>query len=152
MEAKIIPVIHNVSSVQKLIDMARLSFGLGYKNIIISKAYGGAAQNGVAEVFKIALKEGRGVVVLPDLKDAVELYNPKKIILIDKENAKDEIDIVNPPVNKDLVFVVINGSDTSFSPTELSLGEPIYIKGVNGRIGSIAEASLILYSFSTIYK
>jgi len=113
MEAKIIPVIHNISSVQKLIDMARLSFGFGYKNIIITKAYGGAAQNGVAEVFKISLKEGKGVVVLPDLKDVIDLYNPKKVILIDKENSKDEIDIVNPPVNNDLMLV-FNGSTHHF--------------------------------------
>ncbi|AFZ70954.1 RecB-family nuclease [Caldisphaera lagunensis DSM 15908] len=147
MDAKIIPVIHNVSSVQKLIDMAKLSFGFGYKMIIISKAYGSAAQNGIAEVFKIALKEGKGVVVLPDLKDALELYNPKKVILIDKDNAKEEIDIVNPPVNNE-TLIVFNGSDSSFSPNELTLGEPYYIKGIKSRIGSVAEAALILYSFS----
>ncbi|MGC9134105.1 RecB-family nuclease [Caldisphaera sp.] len=147
MEVKIIPVIHNISSVQKLIDMARLSFGFGYKNIIITKAYGGAAQNGVAEVFKISLKENKGVVVLPDLKDVIDLYNPKKVILIDKENSKDEIDIVNPPVNNDLMLV-FNGSDSSFSPSEISLGEPYYIKGVKGKIGSVAEAALLLYAYS----
>ncbi len=147
MDAKIIPVIHNVSSVQKLIDMAKLSFGFGYKMIIISKAYGSAAQNGIPEVFKIALKEGKGVVVLPELKDAIELYNPKKVVLIDKDNAKGEIDIENPLIDKDML-IVFNGSDSPFSPNELTFGEAYYIKGIKGRIGSVAEAALILYSYS----
>ncbi|MGC9112260.1 RecB-family nuclease [Acidilobus sp.] len=145
---KVIPVIHNTSSVQRLVDMARIVLSMNIDLLVATKVYGAAAQSGIAEAFRLLLKAGKGLVVLPELKDAVETYDGMQVFLVDKEHAAELVD----PLSGDFVtgsssplMLVFNGSDTPFSPQELSLGKPIYIKGLSYRAGSTAEASLLLY-------
>ncbi|ADL18691.1 RecB-family nuclease-like protein [Acidilobus saccharovorans 345-15] len=145
---KVIPVIHNTSSVQRLVDMARIVLSMNIDLLVATKVYGAAAQSGIAEAFRLLLKAGKGLVVLPELKDAVETYDGTQVFLVDKEHAAELVD----PLSGDFtagsnspLMLVFNGSDAPFSPQELSLGKPIYIKGLSYRAGSTAEASLLLY-------
>lgn len=145
---KVIPVIHNTSSVQRLVDMARIVLSMNIDLLVATKVYGAAAQSGIAEAFRLLLKAGKGLVVLPELKDAVETYGSTQVFLVDKEHATELID----PLSGDFasgsggpIMLVFNGSDAPFGPQELSLGKPVYIKGLSYRAGSTAEASLLLY-------
>ncbi len=143
---RIMPVIHNVSSVQRLTDMARLVYGMGYRSLIVTKAYGGAAQNGVPEAYRIALKYNASLIVLPDLKDAVEYLSPGEVLLVSSEDPEE---LVEPcrGVSGD-VMIVFNGGEQGFSPAEERLGRKIYIAGAPARLGPLAEAALILYKSS----
>lgn len=147
---EVLPVIHNVSSAQRLIDMARLSYGLGLKSLVATKVYGGAAQAGVPEVMRMALKAGRGFAVLADLRDFVEVMKPSEILIVSKEHARELIDPASPPVYEGLVALVINGGEPDFSPQEVAVGRPVYIKGIEQKIGAVAEAAILLYSLRSI--
>ncbi|MEM1685132.1 MAG: RecB-family nuclease [Acidilobaceae archaeon] len=142
----IIPVLYNVSSTQRLIDMAKLVYGLGLHIFTACKVYGAAAQAGIPEVMRLALKSERGFIVLPDIGDVIDLFKPSIILIVSYAYAEDFIDPFNPPVYSGKVLVVFNGSDPDFSSSELKYGKPIYIKGVQYRLGAIPEATLILYS------
>ena len=141
----IIPVVHNVSSIQRVVDSARLAYSLGFKMVVVTKAYGGAAQSGVAEASKIALKQGRSLLVLPDLPDAIELLNPDTVILLSADYAKERVSPENLPVAGGRIMVVASGGEPDFSPAELRLGRPVYFDGVAGRLGTVAELALALY-------
>ncbi len=78
----VIPVIHNPASVQKLLDAVRVSLGFGVRTIVVTKAVGTAAQQGIPEAFRLVLKSGVALVVLPDIKDAVELLRPDNIYFL----------------------------------------------------------------------
>jgi RecB-family nuclease len=43
----VIPVIHNPASVQKLLDAIKVSLGFGVRTIVVTKAVGSAAQQGI---------------------------------------------------------------------------------------------------------
>ena len=144
-EVLVIPVIHNVSSVQRVVDMARLVYGLGLKTLIVTKAYGAAAQSGIPEAMRLALKNNRSLIVLPELSDAVDLVKPDKVLIVTVEHAKKLIDPSGQLELGSRTLVVFSGSEQGFTPSELSLGEPVYIKGVEARLGAVAEASIILY-------
>ena len=144
-QARIIPVIHNVSSVQKVVDMARVVISLDLDLLVATKVYGAAAQSGVPEAYRMLAKEGKGFVILPDLKDAVELYSPKTVLIVDRDRAAELVDPSTVPRVEGTTMVVVNGSDTSFSPQELAVGRPVYIRGLRSRAGSIAEAFTVLY-------
>jgi SpoU rRNA methylase family enzyme len=146
----VLPVIHNVSSVQRLVDTARVVVSLGLPTLIATKVYGAAAQSGVPEVFRLLLKERRGFVVLPELKDAVEAYAPDSVLLIDRENASEQLSLDDLGRLKGRVMVVLNGSDAPFSPQELSLGKPVYIRGLVSRAGAVAEGALVLYGLMVL--
>ncbi len=78
----VIPVIHNPASVQKLLDAVKVSLGFGIKTIIVTKAVGTAAQQGVPEAFRLVLRSGATLIVLPDIKDAIELLHPDSILFL----------------------------------------------------------------------
>ncbi len=147
---KIIPVIHNVSSVQRLVDLAKIVIALGLESLVATKVYGAAAQAGIPEAYRLLIKDNRGLVVLPELRDAVEVFSPSTVLLVDKEKASELIDPLSPPELEGTVMVVLNGSDSSFAPQESVLGRAIYIRGLSSRAGSTAEASLLLYSLALI--
>jgi len=144
--SSIVPLIHNVGSVQRLVDMARLVYSLDLELLVASKVYGAAAQSGVPEVMRLAFKANRGFLVLPDIGDAVELLKPDVTLVVSLDYAEDFIDPFNPPVYSGRLLVVFNGGEPDFSASEARVGKPVYIRGVSRRLGAVAEASIILYS------
>ncbi len=141
----IIPVLHNISSVQRLVDTARVAYQLGYKTLVVAKAYGGAAQNGIPEAYKLALRYEASLIVLPDLQDAVEVLEPDSTLLVTPEDPETLIGPGKSIKLEGKTLIVFNGGDTLFSPSELKLGKRIYIEGVSSRLGAVAEAGLLLY-------
>ncbi|MCX8195741.1 MAG: RecB-family nuclease [Acidilobaceae archaeon] len=141
---EVLPVIHNVSSAQRLLDFARLAYSLGAEHVIATKVYGAAAQSGVPDVMRLALKLGRSFAVLPDLQDMIDIYRPDSVLLI-YGGAEERLDPFNPPVYSGRIAVVFNGGEPDFSPAELKYGSSIYVKGASQRLGAIAEAAIILY-------
>ncbi len=148
MKMEIIPVLHNVSSVQRLVDSVKTAYSLGAKTFVVTKAYGGAAQSGVAEAMRISLKLNKQFIVLPDLDDVVELLHPDRILLLTYDYSKDTIDLENMKELNGRILVVVSGSDPEFSSSELKLGEPVYFKDSPGKIGPIGELALILYTLA----
>ncbi|MEM3541831.1 MAG: RecB-family nuclease, partial [Candidatus Methanomethylicia archaeon] len=69
----LIMVIHNIHSPQRLIELAKVFYGLGYTNLVISKAAGAAAQMGIPEVQKISIKTGGKLIITTNLEDAIEI-------------------------------------------------------------------------------
>ena len=142
----VIPVIHNVSSVQRVVDMARLVYSLGLGTLVVTKAYGGAAQSGVPEAFRIALKEGGRLIVLPELEDAVELLSPDRVVLVSHDYARERLPPEKIVEGGGRVLLVFSGAEPDFSAREAGLGDPVYLEGVPGRLGALAEAAIILYA------
>ena len=146
---EIIPVLHNVSSVQRLVDSARIAYALDYKTFIATKVYGGAAQSGVGEAMRLALKLNRSFIVLPDLKDAIDLFTPERVLLVTHAYAKrlvrPDTDFLGEAASLGRILLVVSGTEPEFSPGELKLGEPLYLEGVNQRLGPAGELSLLLY-------
>lgn len=143
---RVIPLIHNVSSVQRVVDMARLVYSLGINELVITKAYGAAAQHGIPEASKIALKKGRSLLVLPDIPDAVELLSPDKVLIVSFGHAKNRNLNEILDGEEKVILVAFNGGEPDFMPDETKLGKTIYIPRATSRLGPIAEAGIILYS------
>jgi SpoU rRNA methylase family enzyme len=145
LKPEIIPVLHNVRSVQRVVDMARVAYALDYDKLVVTKAYGGAAQSGVPEAMRLALREGRSLIVLPDLSDAVELLKPDRILIVSRDYAEEYISPARIPKLEGRVMIAFSGSDPDFTIEEVKLGTPVYIEKALGRLGPVAEASIILY-------
>jgi len=151
-ENSVIPVLHNVSSVQRVTDAARLAYTLGYEVLVITKAYGGAAQSGVPEAMRLALRGGRSLIVLPGLEDAVELLSPDRVVLVSRDYARSLIDPLKPGASGGRLMLVVSGGEPEFTAAEAKLGEPVYFEGVEGKLGALAELSLLLYAYRRVGK
>jgi SpoU rRNA methylase family enzyme len=80
-----IVVIHDVSSAQRLLDVAHVVYGLGFDVLVASKVYGAAASSAVPDATRMALRLGKSFHVLPGVRDAVEIFKPSRIVVLSKE-------------------------------------------------------------------
>jgi SpoU rRNA methylase family enzyme len=144
---KLMIVLHNVSSPQRLIDTARVVYNLIsddlVKCFIITRVTGMAAQTGVPEVSKTAYRLGKSFIVLPTLNDAIEIMKPSKVYLMVKTPTSkplSETEIVPSSM------IVLSGNEDGFSKSELGLGDHIHIKGFSRSVGAPAETAILLYT------
>ncbi|MDN5358435.1 MAG: hypothetical protein PWP76_278 [Candidatus Diapherotrites archaeon] len=103
-----IVVYHDVHSVAKLQEIAKIVFA--YDNVdlfVISRPQGAAAQTGVPEIHLAAAKRGKKILIVPDLKDVVELLKPKNVFIITKKAEKE----FDPAEVGDGDMVVVAGTE-----------------------------------------
>ncbi|MDT7863894.1 MAG: RecB-family nuclease, partial [Vulcanisaeta sp.] len=107
----------------------------GVRTIVVTKAVGSAAQQGIPEAFRLVMRVGASLIVLPDIRDAVELLKPDHIYFL---STKGEI-------MGDLngrVLLIVQASDQQFMPSELNLGRQVRVLGRD--VGSTALLTLAL--------
>ncbi|MEZ0345025.1 MAG: RecB-family nuclease [Infirmifilum sp.] len=147
----VIPVLHNTSSAQRLAEVARTVYGLGFNHFIVTKAVGSAAQVGVPEAQKLAYKSGKNLLVLADLPEAVELLQPKKVLLVmpgkyGGRRLQDTLaELEKDTTENNKVFIVFGGAEPGLSQRELRLGEVVSPEGIEEDIGTVALAAITLY-------
>ncbi len=144
-------VIHNIHSVTRLIEAAKVTYGFNIKNLVISKAIGSAAQEGVPEVQKIALKLERNVFFLRDLDDVISSLNLNNAyIFVPRKYANKKFNpkAVLEEIKEHNVALVFGGSDPGFTKKDLEKGTPVYLD-LPGDIGSIGYLAVTLY---TLYE
>lgn len=142
-------VLHNVHSVAKVIDTAQVVYGLDFHNFVISRAEGSAAQNGVPDANKLAMKMKKNFIVLPDLPDVFELLEVDKPLMITSPVlTKERLDLENLRIRAkggEKVVIMLSGSNSSFSRKEMDLGECVSLDA-RVDIGPAGTAAIILHA------
>ncbi len=137
----IVVVLHNVGSVQRLLDAAKAVFAFNdVELLVVSKPYGAAAQMGVPEAQKMAFKRGKSFMVLPDLGDAVELLRPDKIYTVSWDYGKP----AGTLKTRGRIMVIIGATDPGLTRKEALMGEPVYPVSSPAPLGPVAEAAIML--------
>ncbi|KSW12134.1 hypothetical protein CF15_05040 [Pyrodictium occultum] len=147
MRPRVAVVVHDVSSAQRLIDMAKLVYGLGFTHLVATKVYGAAASSGVPEAMRLALRLGRSFSVLPSVKDAVEILSPGRIVVVSREYGEpvDPWSYAEKLAGEESLMIVLGGIDAAPGRDVAGLGEAVYPVGSEGRLTPVAEAALLLY-------
>ncbi len=142
---RVIVVLHNISSVHRLVELVRLAAGFGIKNIVLTKVTGAAAQQGLPEVFKIGLKLNTNIIVLSELNEVVDLLAPTKLFFLTCETGQLTLsDLVNEvKTSEGKIGLVVNGSDLPFLPRELQLGKSV--KVTKNQIPGTGVLAITLY-------
>ncbi|MEM2214488.1 MAG: RecB-family nuclease [Candidatus Nezhaarchaeales archaeon] len=151
---EVIPVLHNVFSVEIVKQFAKICYGLGFKTLVISKPSGAAAQAGLPEAQKLALKKGRALVVLSGIEDVIEVFKPLLVIFITpKKYAKTRFDAehIISELEKGPITIIFGGSEPGISAKEMELGVPMHID-VEDDLGPLGFASITLNIISNILK
>lgn len=146
----VIPLLHNVYSQQRVIEVAKVAYGLGYRVFVVTKASGSAAQVGIPEAQKLALKLDRALIYLPDLPDAIELLKPEKVFLVlTRKYAPTPISEAVKDVSGKML-VVFGGAEPGLSKKELELGVAVHPDGIVEDVGSTGLAAISLYLLRTL--
>ena len=142
-------ILHNVHSASKTVETAQVVYGLGFSNFVVSKAEGSAAQAGVPDANRLAMRMKQNFMVLPDIKDVLEVLNIKQPLLITSPVlTKERLDLdqlAEQAKTGERIAIVLSGSNSSFSRKEMDLGE---IRSLDARvdIGPSGSAAIILYA------
>ena len=149
---RILVLINNVSSVQRLVDTARLVYGLGYSTLIATRIYGAAAQSGIPEVMKIAYKQGKNFLVLASLSEVPEIFPEHTLYAVSPRASLtlDELARRIQEQEKERIIIAVNGIEQDFTAEELRNAKTVWIKELDQRIGPIPELAIILYKLRTL--
>jgi len=141
---KIIPVLHNVTSPHRVVEFVTLAASLGFKNIVISKPSGSAAQMGVPQAFKAAIQLKANLIVLSDLSEIKELLAIERMyfVLSPRYAEKKLVEEEFPP-SKDIA-VIFGGMEPGITVREAEMGIKTHV-GVPATIGPVALAAITLY-------
>lgn len=138
----IILIYHNINATRKLEEMTRIAFGFDVDLFVVSKPTGSAAQSGVPEIHKQAFRKGKNILIVGDLRDAIELIQPDEVYTITKFGEKPNFEELREKAKEKKVVFVLGGTEPGLSKKEIELGTPINIKW---EIGEIGEAAILLY-------
>lgn len=149
----VIPVLHNTNSSQRVAEVARIAYGLGYKTLVLSRVYGPAAQVGIPEAQKLALRHNCNLIVLSDLPEVVELLRPNVILVAvpGKYGGRELSEVLKELEGKtsggeaSRIAVVFGGAEPGLSQKEMKTGELVHPDGVEEDIGSTGVAAVTLY-------
>lgn len=128
---------YNVSSVPKMLELAKITYGFGIRRFALIKVFGAAAQQ-IGDLFKLAFKLGGEVLVFNDINDAVEVLKPDVVYALGSKGAK--------PVERaeGRLLLLVHGADLPFSPRELP-PSAVAVYAVEKDIGSAGQLAIALY-------
>jgi SpoU rRNA methylase family enzyme len=142
-------VLHNVHSTSKTVETAQVVYGLGFQNYVVSKAEGSAAQSGVPDANRLAVKMKRNFIVLPNLPDVLEILKiDHPLMVASPKLTKERLDFSEITAlleSGKRVALILSGSTSSFSRREMDLG---ISKSLHAEvdIGPAGTAAIILYA------
>ncbi|MFN3804645.1 MAG: RecB-family nuclease [Pyrobaculum sp.] len=134
--------VYNISSVPKMLEFARVTYGFGVRRLVLVKVFGAAAQQ-IGDLFKLAFKMGGEVLVFNDLADAVEVLKPDVVCALSKPDGTRAVEKAGGKI-----LLLVHGADLSFSPRELPQGA-LLCHAVERDIGSVGQLAIALYRLTT---
>ncbi|GEM_PF-89393 len=143
---ELVVVVNNVSSPQRLIDFAKMVYGLINlkSSLVFTRVSGMAAQTGVPEVSKYLFRLGKPLLILPTPQDVIDLLKPDRVLVLAKTEVSKDIEEVASDL-KGKVALVVNGGDTPPSKTELSLGDHVMVGELDPSTPPQATLAIALY-------
>ncbi len=141
-------VLHNVHSVSKVVETAQVVYGLGFSNFIVSKAEGSAAQTGVPDANRFAVKMKSSFMVMPDLRDVLEVLGVETpLIIASPVLTKERVNfdtLAKRMKSGERIVIALSGSNSSFSRKEMDLGQCVSLEA-RVDIGPAGTAAVILH-------
>ncbi len=132
--------VYNISSLPRLMEFARVTYGFGVKRFAAVRVFGSAAQQ-IGDLFKLAFKIGGEVLVFNDLRDLNEALRPDLVIGLTRRGEGVE-PLTGLPEGH--VVIVVSGSDLPITQRELPPGAKLAY-AVEEDVGSLGQLAVALY-------
>lgn len=137
------------SSVQKLLDFLKTVY-VGNAIPVVIKPYGAAAQVGIPEAHKVAYKQGKPLIVLPEIKDLSNVVGCDCVYYITEEGREVDLQELVSPSSCRKPALVICSSEQEPSKKELEGVEPIWIADIPRGIPATALTGILIYKLVRI--
>lgn len=143
----VLVVLHNVSQPKLLMDFAKTAFAFKTDIFIISNAIGFAESNGVKEVNKYAYLHGKSVIEVVNIKEAVDLFGPDSLYLIEKTKKSKPFEpskVIEELKEEKTVMFVYSGTEQTNLQQEIGIGTQVYLEHVP-QLSPVAICAILMY-------
>jgi SpoU rRNA methylase family enzyme len=140
-------ILHNIGSARTVDLFAKACYGLDFDNVVVTKASGSAAMAGVPEAQKLAFKQGKNLLFLADLSDAIELLKPVFLYMFAPKTHAEQIFSPEEAVEKSKngkIFLIFGGTPSGLTRKELAQGLSVYLD-LPSEIGTLGVATITLF-------
>ena len=147
-------VLHNIGSARTVDLFAKTCYGLDFDNVVVTKASGSAAMAGIPEAQKLAFKEGKNLLFLADLSDAIELLKPVFLYMFAPKNHAEQIFSPEEAVEKaknGIIFLIFGGTPSGLTRKELTQGISVHLD-LPKDIGTLGTATIALFQLHNQLK
>ena len=134
-------VMNNTASANRVMETIKIARAYGVSTVYFTRVYGAAAQSGIPEAFKYAIKHGITIAVFPELRDLAEIAKGELLLLTPNGRPLE----AEPETN---FYLVIDGSDSGFEPLEAKLGKKVSITGIPKGLPATAMLAIALHSLA----
>ncbi len=149
----LILVYNNVGSAGKVESFVEVALGFNVVDlIVISRAYGAAAQAGIPAASKRVFREGGKLLIVSDLKEAIELLKPDKVYVLEPKDRGGSEEMNYDELSKEIlekkVMIVIGGESPGNPLREQEMASKVVWVGSEKNIGPHASLGILLYEIS----
>lgn len=134
------------SSVQKLLEFVKTVYASPLLVPVIIKPYGAAAQVGVPEAYKLSYRLGKPLILLPEIKDLVDVLTCKQVYYLEESGALVSLSSIIKEGEKKAI--IISSGEQEPSPRELSVVSTVWPSEIPRGISPVAVAGILVYEIS----
>jgi len=131
------------SSVQKLLEFLKTIYAVPGLIPVIIKPYGAAAQVGVPEAYKISYKLSKPLVILPEIRDLIDVLACNYVYYFDESGILTSLDSIISSSEKKAV--IISSGEQEPSPKEISNINVVWPSEIPRGVPSLAIAGILVY-------
>ncbi|MEZ0394383.1 MAG: RecB-family nuclease [Desulfurococcaceae archaeon] len=136
--------LYGESSVQRVLDFVQIAMSFEGVVPVLIRPIGAAAQIGVPEAFKISLRRGRPIVVLPEILDLANALGAKEIYYVGEEGGEENL--ASLIRQRDGVALVLASEGQEPSKKELAGAKVVWPSGVPRGLPPAGVLAIVLYN------
>jgi len=135
--------LYSPSSIQKLIDFIKTVYAVNGLVPVVIKPIGAAAQIGVPEAHKIAIKQGKPFIVLPEASDLHSVLGCERVYYVTE--AGREVSLSSIATGGSRIALLLSSGEQEPSRREVENMEAVWLQGVPRGIPVTALVGIIVY-------
>lgn len=137
--------LYSPSSVQKVVDFVKLAYSVKGLIPVILRPIGAGAQIGVPEAYKLSYKLSKPLVVLPEVKDLMEVLGITELLYIDENGDEVPPDALRSAVTSGTCAIMFSSGEMEPSKKELEKARVVWMRGMPRGFPPLAQAAAIIY-------
>ncbi|AFL67231.1 RecB-family nuclease [Desulfurococcus amylolyticus] len=135
--------LYSPSSIQKLVDFIKTVYAIKGLVPVVIKPIGAAAQIGVPEAHKIAIKQGKPFIVLPEISDLSNVLGCSKILYINESGR--EVSLAEVLDLEERVAILVSSGEQEPSRKEVENTDSVWLREVPRGLPVTALIGILVY-------
>mgnify|MGYP001772633930 CR=1 FL=1 len=110
---------------------------------VVTRPTGLAAQSGIPEAWRHAYKNNMMLSILPEIRDAIEIYSPDEVFIFTRSHENLFIEDLELDQEKKTILIILPSGEQSLTKEEAALGKRVFTKLFTKEINPLTALGII---------